>query len=170
MAIIRPEEPGDAETVYAVHAAAFPTEAEAKLVDAIRETASPSVSLVALIDDRVVGHVFFSPVTVGPPGAQSKAIALGPLAVAPALQRSGVGSELCRAGLEACAELGEPVVFVLGHVDYYPRFGFRPAGDRGLYFGAPGPNPAFMLAELRDGALGELTGEVRYMPEFYALG
>ena len=92
------------------------------------------------------------------------------MAVLPRCQRRGVGTALVEAGLEACREAGEPVVVVLGHPDYYPRFGFRPAWDAGLYFLSPGPNPAFMVRELEAGALAGRRGQVRYHPAFDELG
>jgi putative acetyltransferase len=80
-----------------------------------------------------------------------------------------VGSALVRAGLSACRALGARAVVVLGHPAYYPRFGFAPAWDFGLYYGAPGQNPAFMALELEPGALRGQGGEVRYHPAFAAL-
>jgi putative acetyltransferase len=91
------------------------------------------------------------------------------VAVLPDLQRQGVGSALIDAGLSACRAIGELVVVVLGRPGYYPRFGFRPAWDFGLYYATPGPNPAFMVCELAPGALRGRSGEVRYHAAFDAL-
>jgi putative acetyltransferase len=165
---IRCEAPADAAAVREVLAAAFPTDAEAGLVEALRRVARPSVSLVADAGVRVVGHVLFTPVEIGA-GPVPGAFGLAPLAVHPEWQRRGVGSELVRAGLAACREIGGRAVVVLGHAAYYPRFGFVPAGDAGLYYRAPGPNPSFMVAELEPGALRGHSGEVRYHPVFDAL-
>lgn len=166
---IRAERPDDFAAVHRVNAAAFPSDAEARLVDRIRPLASPSVSLVATDAGEVVGHVFFSPVTVDAPEGASSALALAPLAVLPSHQNAGVGGALTRAGLAACEALGEYVVFVLGHRDYYPRFGFARADAHALYFDEPGANPAFLVAELRAGAVAGRSGEVRYLPPFYAM-
>jgi putative acetyltransferase len=166
---IRREQPADFVAVHAVNAAAFPSAAEARLVDQLRQSTSPNLSLVADDAGKVVGHIFFSPVAVHAPSGNAAATGLAPLAVLPGYQGKGIGGRLVRDGLEACAQVGELVVFVLGHVGYYPRFGFRRADEHGLYYAEPGPNPAFMVAELRAGALAGRTGEVRYAPEFYAM-
>ncbi len=88
------------------------------------------------------------------------------MAVAPERQKQGVGSRLVRAGLDACRALGEDVVVVLGHAEYYPRFGFEPAAARGLRYRGPDFDPHFFVAELRPGALEGVSGRVRYHPEF----
>ena len=165
MTTIRDETPEDYEAVYRVNALAFGQEGEAALVERLRG-ACPHLSLVAVEGGRVVGHIFFSPVTVESDDAAFEAVGLAPMAVLPELQNQGVGSQLVRRGLEECARRGHEVVFVLGHPDYYPRFGFTPAGAKGLTCEYPAPDEAFMVAELRPGALAGRTGLVRYRPEF----
>lgn len=143
---------------------AFPTDAEARLVDALRERAERCISLVAETKPgAVVGQILFTPVEIG---SASCAVGLAPMSVVPELQRRGIGSALVKAGLSACRAAGERAVVVLGHVDYYPRFGFRPASDHGLYYRNPGPEPAFMALELEPNALQGRTGEVRYHEAF----
>jgi putative acetyltransferase len=168
---IRAERPGDRAAIFAVHAAAFPTDAEARLVDRLRDAGAATVSLVAESDGRVVGHNLFSPVRiVGPGGAESGAIGLAPVAVLPALQNGDVGGALIRAGFEACRAAGHAVVFVLGHPPYYPRFGFEPAARFGLsYEGRPQFSPAFFVRELEPGALAGRSGVVHYHVEFAGL-
>jgi len=162
---IRKERADDREQVFAVHAAAFETPAEARLVDALREAADPLVSLVAVSAKRVVGHVLFTPVRIGGGLDRGRAMGLAPLAVLPERQGEGIGSRLVRAGLDACRHLGRDVVVVLGHPEYYPRFGFRPASERGLrYNGAE--LRSFMVIGLRSRALEGLSGNVKYLPEF----
>lgn len=163
---IRPEEERDHGAVREVNLLAFETNLEADLVDAVRPTAQPLISLVAEVDHAVVGHILFTPVTVRDGGTSSKAIGLGPMAVLPELQRRGIGSRLVEAGLEACRELGEHVVVVLGHAEYYPRFGFRPAAGYGIRYRGPNFDPFFFVAELETGALEGLRGMVEYLPEF----
>ncbi len=119
--MIRPEEPRDRDAIRDVHVRAFGQPNEADLVDALRPG---TVSLVAEIGG-VVGHILFSPITVG--GAP--AIALAPMAVLPEFQRRGIGSALVRRGLAAC---GDRLVIVLGHPEFYPRFGFVPARPLGI--------------------------------------
>jgi len=162
---VRAEEPGDHTAVHEVNRLAFGQPNEADLVDAVRHFAA--VSLVAELEGKVVGHILFTPVTIQREGDRREAPALAPMAVLPEVQRRGIGSALVRAGLEACRRLGDDVVFVLGHTDYYPRFGFRGLAGTGLHckYVEPG-HPAFMAAELSPGALEDLSGEVSYHPEF----
>jgi putative acetyltransferase len=162
---IRRERSGDRREVFEVHAQAFETDAEARLVELLREEADPLISLVAVRGKRVVGHVLFTPVTVGGGLDRGRAMGLAPLAVLPEHQREGIGTRLVRAGLEACRNLGRDVVFVLGHPEYYPRFGFRPASERGLrYQGAE--LGSFMVTGLGARSLDGLSGSVRYHPAF----
>ncbi len=163
---IRSERPADREAVHRVNARAFGRPDEADLVDALRGRVDPSVSLVATEATTVVGHIFFSPVRIEGEGSESRAIALAPLAVLPERQQHGIGSRLVEAGLAACHELAEDVVFVLGHSSYYPRFGFEPAGKRGLHYREVSSDPAFMVAELVPHALHARTGWVRYDEAF----
>lgn len=163
---IRRERPGDRAAVFAVNAAAFETELEARLVDALRGAARPLVSLVAERADELVGHILFTPVTVERNPGGLAVMALGPMAVAPPCQRQGIGGELVRRGLDECRRAGAAVVVVLGHPEYYPRFGFEPAARHGLRFRSAELDPFFMAQALAPGALAGLGGEVRYHPEF----
>jgi putative acetyltransferase len=165
---VRPEEPGDGPAIRAVHDRAFGRPAEGRLVAALQAVA-PRVSLVAVEDSAVVGHVLFTPVVVEAEAGGWTALGLAPLAVLPEHQGRGVGSALVRAGLQACRALGEPVVFVLGDPPYYPRFGFRPAAPLGLSCEFGAADEAFMVAELSPAALAGRTGRVRYRPEFSSL-
>ena len=163
---IRAETPADHPAVRRVNEAAFEQQSEADLVDALRPVAEPQVSLVAEQDGTVVGHIFFSPVEVVGEDESFTAMGLAPMAVLPAYQGRGIGSALVREGLRACARLGHDVVFVLGHPNYYPRFGFVPAHRKGLGCTYDAPDEAFMVIELQPGALGGRTGVVHYRPEF----
>lgn len=159
---IRPEQPADRDAIRAVHVAAFPTEAEARLVDALRAAGRLSISLAACDGDLIVGHIAFSPVTVA--GA-SGAFGLAPVAVLPGNQRQGIGAELIRAGLAACARLNAPFVVVLGDPAYYARFGFQPARRWGLLDEYNG-GPAFQAIELQPGEIPLGAGLVKYAPQF----
>jgi putative acetyltransferase len=170
VAEVRAESPRDSAAVYEVNRAAFGRLGEAVLVDALREAGASLVSMVAAEDGAVVGHVLFSPVSVEPePLDEFRAVGLAPLAVLPARQRRGVGSDLVESGIEECRRLGYDAIFVLGDPAYYRRFGFAPAAARGLRCGFPVPEEAFMVAELKPGALNGTRGLVRYLPEFDAL-
>lgn len=154
--------------IHTVEAAAFPSPAEADLVDALRRAATPLVSLVADEGGAIVGHALFSPVTLDDRPAL-RLMGLGPMAVAPARQRSGIGSALVREGLHACARAGIAGVVVLGHPEYYPRFGFVPASRFGIGCEYEAPDEAFMAIELMTRSLAGVTGTVRYHPAFGAV-
>lgn len=158
---IRKELATDFDAVFAIHAAAFPTVAEAQLVNALRTDASPIVSLVAEDAGSVIGHILFSPVTL-PDCAGIKIMGLAPMAVIPARQRSGAGAALVAAGLEECRALGVAAVVVLGHPEYYPRFGFVPASRFGITCVYDAPDEAFMGMELLPEGLSGVSGTVHY--------
>jgi putative acetyltransferase len=166
VARVRRERPDDVAAIRRVHEEAFGRPAEADLVDALRARGKATLSLVAVRGERVVGHVLFSAVTIEAGDEVTAALGLGPMAVLPAHQRAGVGSLLVRAGLEACRRAGHGCVVVLGHPEYYPRFGFVPAGRHGLAWEHPAPDEVFMVLEFRPGALTGAGGIVRYEPEF----
>jgi len=162
---VRHERTGDAARVFEIQERAFGRAAEAVLVDALRERARPVISFVAESRGQIVGHVLFSPVTVGQGAGARAAMGLAPLAVDPVHQGLGVGSALARAGLEACRSAGHLVVVVLGSPAYYGRFGFEPATLHGLSY--PGPaDPAFQVVSLEPGALAGFAGVAHYHPAF----
>ncbi len=165
---VRAEAPEDHAAVDALVEAAFGRGDEAKLVAALRASGLPLLSLVAEEENRVIGHILFSPVTLEPEQAGRRTVALGPMAVHPERQTQGVGSLLVRAGLEACRARGESAAFVLGHPAYYPRFGFEPAAQYGVHFRSFSYDPAFFALELTLGAL-RGGGWVRYPAAFEAL-
>ena len=163
--LIRAEKENDREAVFAVNVLAFKTPAEATLVDVLREQASPVVSLVAEDNGIVVGHIMFSPVYLsGYP--ELNVMGLAPMAVAPEHQRKGIGSALVRAGLEQCRQLGFVADFVLGHPEYYPRFGFSPSSRFGIDSDYKVPEEVFMGMELAPESLSGKTGRVKYHVAF----
>jgi putative acetyltransferase len=169
MIVARAERAGDAEGVRRVNELAFGGAAEADLVDALRADARPHVSLVAAEEGeggRIVGHIFFSPVTVEPQAPGLLLMGLGPMAVLPRAQKGGVGSRLVGEGLEECRRLGCAAVVVLGHPTYYPRFGFAPASRLGLRCVYGVPDEVFMAMELEPGALEGRRGLIKYHPAF----
>lgn len=167
---IRPETPADCSAIRRVNEQAFGRANEAALVDALRANAQPHISLVAADGEHVVGHIFFSPVTIAAAEGDSSALALGPMAVLPEYQRQGIGSQLVRSGLAACTRLQHGVVVVLGHPDFYPRFSFVAASTKGLRSEYRVPDEFFMVTELFPGALRGRTGLVKYRPEFATAG
>ena len=168
MHIIRPESPDDLQAIRDVNLRAFETGMEATLVDALREQAEPIVSLVAVSDNVVVGHILFSPVTLSSqPGLPI--MGLAPMAVIPERQRQGIGSDLVHAGIDVCRDAGCVAVVVLGHAEYYPRFGFTPASRFGLTSEYDVPDDVFMAMELSAGVLRGNAGTIRYHPAFAAV-
>ena len=163
--LVRAEKECDRETVRAVNLSAFDTSSEAELVDALRQQAQPVISLVAEEYGEVVGHIMFSPVSLsGHPNL--KVMGLAPMAVAPTHQKKGTGSALVRAGLDQCRQLDIVAVVVLGHPEYYPRFGFSPASQFGIDSEYDVPEEVFMAMELQPEALSRKTGKMRYHPAF----
>ena len=128
------------------------------------KTAQPLLSLVAVDDGEIVGHILFTSVKIKHTTKPVSAYILAPLAVSPACQKTGIGGKLIEQGLELLGKAGADLVFVLGHPEYYPRAGFRPAGAVG--FIAPYPIPeksadAWMVLELKHGIIGNIKGEVQ---------
>ena len=164
---VRPEQPGDIDAVRTLNEKAFEQPMEAGLVDRIRAVCGDVISLVAESDGRIVGHIFFSPVTIANDGREVRGMGLAPMALEPGLQRRGIGSRLVEAGLETLRRQACPFVIVLGHPEYYPRFGFAPASEHGLACQWEGvPDEAFMAVILDEEAMAGVTGVARYRDEF----
>ncbi len=166
MITVRTETESDRAAVHQINEATFGRPAEADLVDALRAAASPYISLVAEHDGQLVGHIFFSPVSIESEKETFAAMGLAPMAVLPAYQNQGVGSQLVRQGLEACLQLGQTVVVVLGHPKFYPRFGFVPASRKNIRSEYQVSDDAFMVAELEPGALDGKQGLAKYHEAF----
>ncbi|MFC1916048.1 GNAT family N-acetyltransferase [Chloroflexota bacterium] len=166
MLIIRPETAEDAAAIRHVNEEAFDSTVEADIVEKLRSRQAFTLSLVAICLENVVGHILFSPVTIESENLRFTAVGLGPMAVLPAHQKKGIGSQLVRVGIERCQQAGHEVVVVLGHTDYYPRFGFVPASTYGIKCEYDVPDETFMVLELRKGALEGKSGIVKYQSEF----
>ena len=166
--IIRKSTESDLNYVLDVEAQAFGNEEGPKIVDLVNgllfdPTAIPLLSLMAVNDDRAIGHILFTNARISSSKKSISAAILAPLAVIPDAQSQGVGGQLIEEGLRLLSESGVELVFVLGHPDYYPRHGFKPAGALG--FEAPYPIPdknanAWMVQELRTGAIDSVSGKV----------
>jgi putative acetyltransferase len=175
--LIRSSLPADATAIRRALVAAFPTDTEARLVELLTARGKATISLVAELDDTVVGHILFSPATHSCPHAPREDFVsrsetptmfgqgLAPVAVDPAFQNQGIGSALIRAGLAECRRLGTPWVVLLGHETYYPRFGFAPASRWNLT-GDYGSHDAFQFLPLTAAADSIRGGHIRYVSEF----
>jgi putative acetyltransferase len=164
--IIRREAPSDRAAIRRVNEAAFGGSGEANAIDALRNRGQLALSLVAVEDEQVVGHILFTPAIIESADRVWPALGLAPLAVLPECQRQGIGTALMQAGLEECRQLGYERIIVLGHTGYYPRFGFVPARrfSIGNQFGVKGDE--FMILEMRPGALDGVKGIAKYQPEW----
>jgi putative acetyltransferase len=167
--VIRPERIEDIEKIGSIHVEAFDTEAEANLVEALRDSGIPLISLVAEEDGELVGHILFSPTTLEQGTSRTSIAGLAPMAVLPAWQNKGIGAMLVEAGLAYCRNAGYAAVVVLGHPNYYPRFGFVPSISYGITSEYDVPPEVFMVKELKEGALANCNGIVKYHKAFSQL-
>jgi putative acetyltransferase len=160
---IRGEYPDDVAAVREVNRLAFGQEQESNIVDALRTNGAALLSLVATVDGQVVGHIMFSPLTVA---ENVKALALGPMAIAPEYQRQGIGTRLIEAGNRKIKDAGYPFIIVVGHAEYYPRFGFRRASEYGIKCEWDVPDEVFMLLVLNEAKMQGASGLAKYRHEF----
>ena len=168
MISVRKERAEDIEAIHLVNLLAFGQEDEARLVQKIRNSPGfiPELSLVAMRNSQIVGHILFSQIHIETPQRDIEVLSLAPVAVFPEFQNQGIGSILIRAGLEKARQMGRKIVVVIGHPWYYPKFGFLPARQKGLEAPIPVPDEAFMVLELVPDALVGIAGRVKYPPEF----
>ena len=165
---VRPEVRSDLEAVRQVNQAAFPSFAEADLVDRIRNTEPTAISLVAEYEGAIAGHILFSPVTLQE-GQSESLMGLAPMSVQPELQYKGIGKALVEQGLLLCKQKEVAAIFVLGHPNYYPKFGFRPAQEFSIKSEYEVPSDAFMALELFPKSLELIHGTVKYCQAFSEL-
>lgn len=170
MIFIREERPEDIGEIRKLNEKtfmqAFGQASEANVVDRLRENCTNILSLVAVQDDHVVGHILFSPLKIDG-DTVIEGMGLGPMAVLPELQRQGIGSQLVQAGIEILKRRGDPFIIVLGHPEYYPRFGFQRTSHSGIRSQWEGvPDEAFMILILNDEAMFGACGVARYRNEF----
>lgn len=163
--MIRLEKAEDHEAVQEVNLKAFPTDVEATLVEKLRSSMN-IISLVAVHEDKVVGHVLFSPLTIETDEETFPAVILAPVAVLPEYQKQGVGSKLIENGIIECRNQGHSIITLVGHPEYYPRFGFKPAEKYGIQHPFEVPENVFMVYELVPDALNRVKGVLRYSNAF----
>jgi putative acetyltransferase len=163
---IREERPGDADAVRAVHERAFGRPHEGRLVDLLRQNEATMLSLVAVADGKVVGHIYFSAVLLGPGDEEVVGSGLAPMAVLPELQRTGIGTTLVATAIQMLRVYGCPFIVVLGHPRFYTRFGFVPASRHGVACQWDVPDEAFMMLPLDAATLRGVRGTAQYRDEF----
>lgn len=167
MITIRIERPEDIPHVRIINEKAFEQPTEANIVDKLRQSCPDGLSLVAEKDNHMVGHILFSPVVVENTRQRVEGMGLAPMAVLTDRQRQGIGSSLVRRGLDILRERSCPFIIVLGHPDFYPRFGFEIASKHGLSSQWEGvPDEAFMVLILDDNIMEGVSGIARYRDEF----
>ena len=166
---IRKEQRREHQEIRQVIVAAFGGDTEANLVELLRDRNKALAALVAVSDNKIVGHIMFSPVTITLAPKTLRTVGLAPLSVLPEFQRQGIGSMLTREGLKKCAAAGFEIAVVLGSPYYYPRFGFSRASLYDLD-NEYDTDEHFMAMELKNGALDKVGGTVRYSPEFKECG
>ena len=159
---IREERPADISAIRDVNRRAFGQDEEADIVDALRSHGAASLSLVAILDEHVVGHIMYSPVEIG----QLVGMGLAPMAVLPEYQRQGIGSRLVKTGNRQHEIAGCPFVVVLGHAEFYPRFGFKPARPMGVTCEWDVPDNVFLILVLDPIRMQGASGLARYRHEF----
>ena len=160
---VRDERPEDIPAIHALNKQAFDQEQEANIVDALRKNGAAKLSLVATLHGQVVGHVMYSPITIA---GKHEGAALGPMSVLPQYQSKGIGSRLVREGNERLKQAGCLYIIVLGHAEYYPRFGFKPASQFGVTCEWGVPDNVFMLLVLDEARMRGVSGKSRYRSEF----
>ena len=162
----RQEEPDDQLAIRRVNEQGFGGGEEADLVDALRQANAIVLSMVALENDYIVAHALFTEVLVTQADTQFTALGLGPMAVLPTHQRKGIGTQLLKIALDKCRRFDYDFVVVLGHPEFYSRFGFSPAKPYGISCEFDAPDEAFMVLGLRENALAGRSGTVHYRDEF----
>lgn len=166
--LIRPEQIDDYERIAEVNRLAFGRDNEARLVERLRDAPEyhPGLSLVAVDENRIVGHILFSLIAIDAEKGWIPALALAPLSVIPERQCQGIGAALIEQGILACHKLGHRIIIVLGHAEYYPHFGFQPASRFGIRCPFPVPDEVFMVLGLSPGVLKAVQGTVVYPKTF----
>jgi len=164
---IRQEIKDDYKRVYEINKLAFGQENESKLIEKIRKGPNfvPELSLVAEKDNEIVGHILFSKMKIVGE-SEYETLMLAPIAVIPELQKQGIGGKLIKKGIEKAEELGFNSIIVVGHKDYYPKFGFQKASKWGIKCPFEVPDGAFMAIELTENALENKAGVVQFPEEF----
>ncbi|MEW5757437.1 MAG: N-acetyltransferase [Pseudomonadota bacterium] len=168
-ATIRAERAQDINAIREVSERAFGQSLEGRLVDPLRSNGGVMLSLVAVIEDRVVGHILYSPVSLISGNEIIMGAGLGQMAVLPEFHGQGIGGRLIEAGTQRLRGMGCPFVVVVGHPEYCPRFGFQPAAGYGIKCGWEVPDDVFMVLILDQSKMKDVAGLAKYREEFSAV-
>jgi predicted N-acetyltransferase YhbS len=170
---IRQENPADYEQVFHLTELAFAEmefadHDEQFLVEKLRKSEFfiPELSLVAEVGDKIIGHILLTRLKIQGNGAEYESLSLAPVSVLPAFQKQGVGGMLIRKAHQIATDLGYKSVILVGHPEYYPRFGYKKASEYGITFPFKVPEDACMAIELAENGLEGITGMVIYSPEY----
>lgn len=174
---IRQEQPQDEVVVFEINASAFSSESEANLVSTLRKQEPRCISIVAESDGVILGHLMLSPVTLHDTTkvttnnttnntTKLELYGLAPMAVHPNHQNQGIGSALVKEGLRLCKAAEIDAVVVLGHPEFYPRFGFTPSSGFNIVSEFDVPEEVFMILEIKKGVLDEYSGTIKYHSAF----
>ncbi len=165
--IIRQENPEDIDDIHTLNERAFGQPQEANIIDKLRNNCEGFLSLVAIENEKIIGHIFFSPAVIEGQRSIIKGMGLAPMAVLPEMQRQGIGTQLVKTGIENLKEMQCPFIIVLGHPEYYPRFGFERASLYGIKCQWEGiPDEAFMVLWLDKSTMNPVSGILKYRNEF----
>ena len=166
--IVRQETENDYSEITKVNDLAFGQPGEGLLVESLRLNTDfiKDLSLVAEIDKKVIGHILFFPIKIEKGETTHDSLALAPMSVLPEFQKKGIGSKLVTEGLKIAKELSHESVIVLGHENYYPKFGFVPASKWGIKSPFEVPDEVFLALELKEDGLKNVSGIVKYPKEF----
>jgi len=166
--ITRKESREDLARIKKINDRAFEQEDESRLVNKLRKKDQfiPELSLVAETDEMVVGHIFFYPVKIISADQKHTTLSLGPMSVLPEHQKKGIGGKLINEGLSRAKDFGFRSVIVVGHPEYYPKFGFTKASKWSIKVPFKVPDEVFMALEIAEGELQDKSGIIAYPAEF----
>jgi len=164
---IRPEKPEDIDEIRELNERAFHQSHEAKIIDKLRKNCADLLSLVAIENDKIVGHILFSPAVIEGLHGVTHGMGLAPMAVLPSMQKQGIGTQLIKAGIEILKGAQCPFIIVIGHPEYYPRFGFERALPYGIQCQWEGiPDEVFLILRLDQSVMKQISGLAKYRDEF----
>lgn len=167
---IRSEVKGDYEAITVVNDKAFKGTQESQIVKKLRVTKSfdPELSLVADNDNQIIGHILLTETTLEISSQEKRSLLLlAPMAILPEYQKNGIGKQLILKAIEKAKKTDYPAIILLGHPEYYSRFGFKPSSLWNIKMDIDAPEEAIMILELKEKALQNIQGIVHLNPAFF---